>query len=227
VVVVVSDELRNLRSNVPPVHLWWRERGNGLPIVLVPGGPGVASDYLDPLLELLTTDVRVIQFDPRGCGRLPPPHDLATSLADLEGLRAATGIDRWVLVGHSAGANVVLAYALDFSVQIPGIIAIAGGAGVTDDRQWHAAYEAGRDAGLDPLPDSRYPANMAVNREGNASWKRFTKQPDLLRRIACLEVPFLAIHGSQDIRPAWPIQQLAALMPRAEFATIDGGRHMP
>lgn len=210
--------------------LWWRVSGKGRRVVvLVPGGPGCASDYLDPVGALLEHDARVVQFDPRGTGRtqLPGPHDLATGLADLEAVRGAANVETWTLVGHSAGANIALAYALDHPTATDGVVALGGGRGTTDDRQWQAEYERGRDAGLDPKPDTRFPVNLEANAEGNESWREYIKQPRLLRRLSELPVPLLAIHGSDDIRPGWPMQQLAELVPRGAFVELAGAGHMP
>ena len=97
--------------------------------------------------------------------------------------------------------------------------------GVQDDHQWHDAYEAGQAADGQRLPAFAYPFNREANRVGNASWRAFSKQPTLLRRIADLEVPTLVVYGSEDIRPSWPMEQLAALLPNARFALIEGAQH--
>ncbi len=76
------------------------------------------------------------------------------------------------------------------------------------DRQWHAAYETGKATGRDPVPALDYPFNPEVNRAANTSWRTYIKHPMLLRRIAELRVPLLAVSGSEDVRPDWPVQQL-------------------
>ena len=40
------------------------------PIVLIPGGPGLAHDYLETIEALVYTDHRVIAFDPIGKCRI-------------------------------------------------------------------------------------------------------------------------------------------------------------
>jgi proline iminopeptidase len=99
------------------------------------------------------------------------------------------------------------------------------GAGVQNDHRWHAAFTAGRDAGLEPEPDFAYPPNMEVNRVGNDSTYDYCQRPDLLRRIARLDVPMLAIAGSEDIRPVWPVLQIVNLMPNARFELLEGAGH--
>ncbi len=110
---------------------------------------------------------------------------------------------------------------LEYSDRARALIYISG-TGVQDDRQWHTAYEAGRAAGQDPPPVFDYPFNPEVNRAVNTSWRSYIKHPLLLRRISDLHVPTLTLHGGKDIRPAWPIQQLANLLPNARYEAIEG-----
>jgi pimeloyl-ACP methyl ester carboxylesterase len=35
----------------------------------------------------------------------------------------------------------------------------------------------------------------------------------------------LAVNGSGDIRPSWPVQQLVNLLPNARFELIEGAEH--
>ena len=206
-------------------ELWVAEQGAGPPLVLCSGGWG-CCDYLGPVAAMVEDLVRVLRWEPRGCGRSSPdgPYDLDTNLADLDALRAALGHERWVVAGHSAGADLALAYALGYPDRTRAVISMSG-TGVQDDRQWHDAYEAGQAAGGQRLPAFAYPFNREANRVGNASWRAFSKQPTLLRRIADLEVPTLVVYGSEDIRPSWPMEQLAALLPNARFALIEGAQH--
>jgi len=94
-------KLRNIRDT----RLWLSDRGEGFPVVLGGGGPG-CGDYLEPVAGMIADLARVIRFEPRGCGRsdMAGPYDLATSLADLDAIRASFGIARWLVGGHSAGA---------------------------------------------------------------------------------------------------------------------------
>lgn len=126
--------------------LWVAAQGAGPPLVLCSGGPG-CCDYLDPVAAMFADRARVYRVEPRGCGRSAPdgPYDLPTWLADLDTLHAALSYEHWVVGGHSAGANFALAYALAYPARTRGLLYLAG-TSVQDDRQWHAAYEAGRAA---------------------------------------------------------------------------------
>lgn len=217
--------VRERRIPVNDAELWVAEQGAGPGLILCNGGFG-CCDYLGPVAAMLEDLARVYRWESRGCGRSSAegPYDLETMLDDLDALRAALGYECWIVGGHSAGADLALAYALAHPESVRALLYLSG-AGVQDDRQWHAAYEEGKAARGERLPAFAYPYNPEVNRVGNASWRTFIKHPLILRRIATLEVPALVVHGGHDIRPAWPAEQLANLLPRARFALIEGAEH--
>lgn len=208
-------------------RLWTITSGGGLPIMLCNGGPG-CCDYLEPVAELLTDIARVSRFEQRGCGRssATPPYDVATCIADLEAIREAFGYEQWVIGGHSWGVDLALGYGLAHPGRVKAIIGISGGR-IVNDREWSKIYKRNRVERGEPLPDYAYPPNMEVNRLVNSSWRAYIQCPNLLRELANLAVPTLFVFGSQDIRPAWPTQQIANLLPNAQFHLIEGADHHP
>ncbi|MCA3456702.1 MAG: prolyl aminopeptidase [Rhodobacter sp.] len=89
---------------------------HGIPVVVLHGGPGGGCSpamrrYFDPGV------FRVILFDQRGCGRSRPHASVHANttwdlVADIEVIRTALGIDRWVCFGGSWGATLALIYAI-------------------------------------------------------------------------------------------------------------------
>lgn len=90
-------------------------REDGLPVVVVHGGPGGGCSpamrrYFDPKIY------RIILFDQRGCGRSTPHAEVEANttwhlVADMERIRQALGIDDWIVFGGSWGATLSLIYA--------------------------------------------------------------------------------------------------------------------
>ncbi|MFP4328089.1 MAG: alpha/beta fold hydrolase, partial [Paracoccaceae bacterium] len=88
---------------------------DGLPVVVLHGGPGGGCSpamrrYFDP------ERYRVVLFDQRGCGRSRPHASVEANttwhlVSDIETIREALGIDRWVVFGGSWGATLALIYA--------------------------------------------------------------------------------------------------------------------
>ena len=208
------------------VSIWTTRQGEGYPVMLCSGGPG-CCDYLNPLSGMLDDVAQVIRFEQRGCGRSQhaPPYDIETCLADLESVRAHYGIDRWVIGGHSWGADLALIYALEHTPHVAGLVCVSGGR-MHNDREWHAEYARRREREGEREPHYDYPPNTEVNRQVNSSWKRYVQHPGLLKSISELNVPALFAYGDRDIRPSWPIEQVARLMPAARFELIEGAEHV-
>jgi proline iminopeptidase len=217
--------MAELFVNSDGARLWSFAQGSGLPIVLCNGGPG-CCDYLAPVAAMLDDRAQVIRFEARGCGRSDPrpPYTVATCLADLEATRQHYGIERWIIGGHSAGADLALAYTLAYPARVYGFICISGGR-IHNDREWHRIYSERRDQGLEILPPFDYPPNLEVNAEVNRSWKQYIQRPSLLKEIARLDRPALFVYGERDIRPSWPVEQVAQLLPNAAFRMIAGADH--
>jgi proline iminopeptidase len=97
-------------SSAAGTRLHYDLRGDGPLLVCQPGGPGRPGGYLDDLGGVHRT---LLLLDPRGTGRSEEAGSHAfTDLADdLEALRLHLGEERLDLLGHSAGAWTVLAYA--------------------------------------------------------------------------------------------------------------------
>ena len=206
-------------------HLWSTVSGRGTPLLMFNGGPG-CDDYLGPVADMIDDLCRVIRFEPRGCGRSDwdGNYDVDTLLTDAEAVRREYGAEVCIVTGHSFGPSVALAYALRYPSRVIGLIGIAGG-NVLNDRTWGAAYHKGLEEVGEEHDGIEFTADPNVNPEGNSSWREYIKRPDLFREIADLDVPSTFINGGKDIRPNWPTQQLASLMPRGEYVEIQNAAH--
>lgn len=71
------------------------------------------------------------------------PHDMTQAIDDLETVRQAVDVAEWIVLGHSWGSDLAVRYALDHPRRIRGVAGIAGH-GLHRDREWSAAYEAGK-----------------------------------------------------------------------------------
>ena len=207
------------------VKLWSIIEGDGIPVLLCLGGPGCA-DYLGPVADMINDISRVIRYEQRGCGRSEqiPPYDLDTDLRDIEGIRKYYGIDRWIVGGHSWGANLAFAYALTHRERVLGLIYISG-TGVQHDVDWGTSKEEGRQERGEKRPEA-FSLNEEVMRQVYESWYSFIKTPDLLKNISQLDVSSLFVCGKFDIRPFWPVLQLANLMPKAQLKLMDAEHFM-
>ena len=88
----------------------------GIPVIVLHGGPGGGCSpamrrYFDPEI------FRVVLFDQRGCGRSRPHASIEENttwhlVQDIETIRAALGIDKFIVFGGSWGATLALVYAI-------------------------------------------------------------------------------------------------------------------
>jgi proline iminopeptidase len=88
--------------------------GQGTPLIVVHGAIGLGATYMRSL-DRWADRFQLVYYDQRGSGRTPlgdPDRvSFVGAIDDLDGLRAALGIDRLNLVGHSAGAILAALYA--------------------------------------------------------------------------------------------------------------------
>ncbi|QTX04030.1 proline iminopeptidase-family hydrolase [Agromyces archimandritae] len=90
-------------------------RPGAAPLLLLHGGPGVPSDYLEPLAGLADERL-VILYDQIGCGLSEPARDDSAWQLDrfvhrLELVRQHLGVTGFHVLGHAWGGMLALAYA--------------------------------------------------------------------------------------------------------------------
>jgi proline-specific peptidase len=110
-------------------QLWWKRLDPGndaVPLVLLHGGPGMASWYLEPL-EALATDRPVVLYDQSGCGRSAAPADeehytLPAFVEDLHVLTSTLELPRFILLGDSWGGMLALAYAAEHPDRVASLV---------------------------------------------------------------------------------------------------------
>ncbi|MEU6508262.1 alpha/beta hydrolase [Streptomyces sp. NPDC046942] len=105
-------------------------RGEGDPLVVLPGGPMRASAYLGDLGGL-TAHRRLALLDLRGTGDSALPADPATyrcdrMVEDVEAWRAHLGLEHMDLLAHSAGAALATLYAARYPQRIRRLLLITG-----------------------------------------------------------------------------------------------------
>jgi len=109
-------------------RVYYEISGNpaGFPVLFIHGGPGSRTRpahrrFFDPVFY------RIVLFDQRGCGRSTPlgsieANTTAHLLADIERLRQALGVGRWLLFGGSWGSTLSLAYAIAHPDRVAGMV---------------------------------------------------------------------------------------------------------
>lgn len=140
---IVAQPYATHRINVGDGHVLLVEEvgaPTGVPAVFLHGGPGSGCRpdqraLFDPLRH------RAILFDQRGAGRSLATNRLHANttdhlVADIERIREALGIDRWLVVGGSWGATLALAYAQRHAGRVTGLILRAVFLGTRAELEW-------------------------------------------------------------------------------------------
>ena len=117
--------------DIDGVRLHYVEYGQGRSVVLVHGLGALIQDFeLSGLVDLLASRYRVLIFDRPGAGYSERPRDRSWSLeAQADMLYAACrrlGVEQPIVLGHSLGALVALAMALQNPARIGGLVLVAG-----------------------------------------------------------------------------------------------------
>lgn len=96
-------------------ELYYREVGQGRPIIVIHGGPSFDHTYLLPDMDRLSDSYRLIYYDQRGRGKSTgnlQAISIRTEIQDLEELRKYLQLDSIALLGHSWGGYLAQEYAI-------------------------------------------------------------------------------------------------------------------
>lgn len=136
------------------VRLWASRQGQGEPLVLCHGGPGL-WDMFEDVAGMLDDLATVVRWDQRGCGRSERCADFWTTdrfVADLEAVRRHFALDRIVLLGHSWGAQLALSYALAHPERVAALVYVSG-TGINPVSDWRGPFEENFLARLGEVPE--------------------------------------------------------------------------
>lgn len=109
--------------------------GNGFPLLLMHGGPGVDLYTMLPFRRC-AEDFTLVFYDHRCNGRSEgaPVESMTWDnlTADADALRQELGFDRWAVLGHSFGGHVALEYAVRYPDELSHLILLDSGG----DTRW-------------------------------------------------------------------------------------------
>lgn len=111
--------------------LWVVTVGKGVPLIIIPGGPGGAHLPYRRFDSLAKSNIQLIYFDAFGRGKSDTAKDvkeysLQRDIEDIEGLRKAMHLDKINLLGHSYGSLEAQGYAVKYGHNLSHLI-IANG----------------------------------------------------------------------------------------------------
>jgi pimeloyl-ACP methyl ester carboxylesterase len=226
--------------------VYYTERGEGIPIVFVPGNWATSLSWT-PVIDLLPGGYRGISYDVRGRGHTGGPdndYTMPELAGDLLAFADAVRLDRFHLVGHSLGSAIAMQFALDHPARITSLLVVAPAwvDGMPAAYDVPAAQQALKDnkeifrqafkAMMPTLSDQAYFDQLVE--EGHeqrieATMRNLTalrnwRPGDSLRQIG---VPSLVVSGELDVLTGGANADRAAAALGTRHVTMQGVGHSP
>lgn len=132
----IIPDLKKGYANILDGKLYYEEEGQGIPLVLISGGPGCTHHGFHPYFSQIKDIARIIYYDQRGTGKSSSDdtgktYTIKQAVNDLEDLRKALNIDKWVVLGWSYGGLLAQYYALTYPQNCIKIILVASTTGIS------------------------------------------------------------------------------------------------
>jgi len=218
------------------------------PVLVLGSSIGTSTVLWEPQVPALARRFRVVRYDHRGHGRspVPPgPYELADLGGDLVALLDRLGVERAHVCGLSLGGMVSMWVAAHAPDRVDRLALLCTSAKLGPPELWAGRAAAVRAGGMAAIADSvvaRWFPNgfaddvtttrmrevlLATPPEGYAACCAAIEVMDLEPVLPTIAAPTLVIAGSVD--PATPpehAERIAATVPDARLATVDGAAHL-
>lgn len=234
--------------NLKPVELSYTEMGQGTPVVLVHGFPLDHTIWM-PVAEGLKDEARIIMPDLRGAGKSPETNETYTMrllAEDILALIDRLKLEKVILVGHSMGGYVALAFAYAYPGRISGLglIATQADADAPERRQGRlvTAREVKR-RGVRFVADGMAPKlthNEDLQKQLHSlmlasrptavmnSLKGMAERSDANAWLPTITIPSVVIAGGSDqLINISRSQNLAQMLSKGWLVEIPEAGHMP
>ncbi len=111
-------------------ELYVKVYGEGDPILVIHGGPGISHGYFLPHLLPLSKDHKVVFYDQRSTGLSQaaeqiPQLSLENMLRDIKALKDSLHLNKVNILAHSWGARLALNYALTYPGDVKSLILVS------------------------------------------------------------------------------------------------------
>lgn len=124
-----TDDFIGLKA-INGTELFINTFGEGAPLLVIHGGPGLSHDYFLPHLNELAAQCQLIFYDQRAAGRssveqVPDSMNLSTFARDIEAIRKSFGLQKINVLSHSWGALPATEYAIRYLENISAMIYVS------------------------------------------------------------------------------------------------------
>lgn len=252
----MNDEIHTNQTTLQGESLFYREAGQGLPVVLLHAGIADSRMWLDQM-RAWRNDFHLVAPDLPGFGQSAIPNRPFSYLNGIAGLLDVLELDSVWLVGASFGGRLALDFCLESLKQVRGLVLVSPLVSGLDTGPDIAAFsqreqelleagdiQAATELNLRTWVDGPQRSPKDVN--GQIRWLVANMQMQAFQmpappnaralwpetsageRLMEVRVPTLIVTGNLDLPVvADHARQLAERLPEAEVATIPGTAHLP
>ncbi|WP_414753101.1 alpha/beta fold hydrolase [Anabaena sp. CCY 9910] len=243
--------LRNARRKLSQGLLFWREAGEGIPVVLLHGAWHESSQWVE-VMESLSQNFHCFAPDLLGFGESEKPnihYSIDLQVECIAEFFQALKLEKVYLLGDSLGAWIAASYALKYPEQVHGLVLLAP-EGVQIEGQSQNCQKMRRLSkrspllfkimrslsfltkifGLDKKIEQDWQTRQKLLQNPTAAQLLFQRQQpeieaELLQSyLSKLEIPVLVLQGGKDTPDALARSQFyTKLIPQAELKIIAHG----
>lgn len=236
-------------AQVNQTRLAFFERpGNGPAMVLIHGYP-LDHTIWQPMLPYLEKNLHLIMPDLRGHGASlvsRDPYEISTLADDLEGLLDHLKVPKAILVGHSMGGYVALAFARTHADRLLGLALVASRSLADSPEQKEGRRKSietiqaqgiqsvvgGMPGRMTSVPEIAGDLRDLISRmqpEGVIqALQAMMNRQDTTSILAGLQIPVLVVAGVEDqLIPVTESRQMEHLSDQVEYVEMTGVGHVP
>jgi len=236
------------KVNVNGFNIAYTRQGQGTPLVLVHGYPLDRTTW-NEMLPLLENDFDLIVPDLRGFGEsdlVEGPYTISDMASDIAVLLDTLNTEKAILVGHSMGGYVVLAFARMYPQRVLGLGLVSSQALADSPERKKGRYESAdvvMKTGIGPVSES-FPALLSPDERVQAfvrdliakqrpaglaeALKAMAERDDSSSILSGFEFPVAILHGDADgLIPIQRAQEIKDAIPHATLLELPKVGHMP
>jgi 3-oxoadipate enol-lactonase len=209
-------------ASVGDIDLYYELRGDGSPLVLIPGLGGDTRMF-KPVVDALGPSFRTLTLDPRGAGRSSKP-DIPYSITmladDTAALMTGVGMPTAHILGLSMGGRIALDLALGHPEHVRGVILVSTSARSAPYRRPSWPWLVMDVLARLPVPRRIDPQPPYAHERQRAAVRSY----DCTARLSEVRVPALILHGRQDhMVPFRLAVELHDHLQGSELVAVSGG----
>lgn len=210
---------------ISEAKLFYETMGQGDPIIVLHGGPGLSYEYLMPQMGKLAENHLVIFYDQRGSGRSQGGDDTTNItidmfVKDLDAVRKHFGFKKVSILGHSWGGFLAMQYAIAHPESVDKLILLNSMSATSDDLMLFLQEWSKR---MGPLM-----GNLEKIKTSDIFRRTLFAQPfDLTETLKKLSCKTLIVHGDKDPIPVVTAKHLHDNIPHSQFVVIQNCGHFP